>query len=125
MSTEPRTVHVNVLVTKSLAVDEPAWCVDPHQGAQFLPDIAHNGAEVCARVEGRHGTVTYLGAWITQAPYAELAPEPLPMVAVEVSSNAVVMAPDAVRSFTALTRAHLDVLDRLADECERLRGEAE
>lgn len=44
--TEPRTVHVNVLVTKSLSVDEPLWCAghsDDH--ANFKSDITHYGPE--------------------------------------------------------------------------------
>ncbi|MEV6174898.1 hypothetical protein AB0L99_42670 [Streptomyces sp. NPDC051954] len=122
MSTEPRTVTVNVLVTKALEIDEPDWCVDPHTGANFRPDIAHNGPEIAASFETRIGTVDYLRAWISHAPYAALAPEPLPVIAVEVDAEAVSLDPDGVRAFTATTRAHLDALDRLADEADRIRG---
>ncbi|MET7731238.1 hypothetical protein ABZT02_07700 [Streptomyces sp. NPDC005402] len=121
MSTEPRTVTVTVLVSKSLEIDEPAWCAGDHPGANYVPDITHNGPEVSARFETRHGPVDYLTAWITQAPYGELSPEPQPMVAVEFGGNANSLDPDTVRSFTALTRAHLDILDVLANECDRLR----
>lgn len=124
MSTEPRTVTVNVLVTKPLEIDEPDWCVDPHGGANFRPDIAHNGPEIAASFETRLGTVDYLRAWISHAPYAALAPELLPVIAVEVDAEVVTLDPDSLRAFTAITRAHLDVLDRLADEAERIRGEA-
>lgn len=121
MSTEPRTVTVNVLVTKALEIDEPAWCAGDHPGHSWMTDITHNGHEVSARFETRHGPVDYLTGWITQAPYGELLPEPLPMVAVEFGGGVNSLDPDTVRSFTALTRAHLDILDRLADECDRLR----
>lgn len=126
MSIEPRTVHLSVLVTKSLEIDEPDWCIDAHTGAQFLPDITHNGPEISAHVETRHGTATYLTAWITQAPYGELRPEPLPIVAIDIDGDVLSLDPDGVRTFTAATRAHLDALDRLADECDRIRdgGEA-
>ncbi|MEV8552581.1 hypothetical protein AB0L04_22530 [Streptomyces glaucescens] len=122
MSTEPRTAHVNVLVTKSLEIDEPAWCVDPHDSAQFLPDITHNGPETTARVATQHGTATFLAAWITQAPHAQLAPEPLPVVAIEVDGDTLSLDPDDVPAFTGLIRAHLDVIEQLAAECARIRG---
>lgn len=122
MSTEPRTTVVNVLVTKPLEIDEPDWCADPHDTTQFRPDITHNGPEISAQFETRHGTLHYLTAWISHAPYANLQPEPLPVVAVEIGADAVSLDPDRVREFTATTRAHLDALDRLADECERIRG---
>ncbi|MET7914442.1 hypothetical protein ABZU45_00625 [Streptomyces avermitilis] len=122
MSTEPRTVSVNVLVTKSLEIDEPAWCIDPHSSAQFRPDIAHNGPEIAASFETRLGPVDYLRAWISHAPYAALQDEPLPIVAVEVDAEVVTLDPDSLRAFTATTRAHLDALDRLADELDHIRG---
>lgn len=125
MSTEPRTVAVNILVTKSLTIDEPSWCVDPHRGAQFMPDITHNGPEVSAAFHTPHGTARYLTAWITQAPHGELHPELQPVLAIEVDGDAVSFDPEAVRAFTAITRAHLDALDEMAAEVERLRGEGQ
>lgn len=119
---EPRTVTVNLLVTKSLEIDEPDWCVDPHNGAHFRPDITHNGPEIRAEFETQHGTLEYLAAWISHSPYSELAPELLPVVAVDIDGDAVSLDPDGVREFTAVTRAHLDALDRLADEADRIRG---
>ncbi|MFI8894874.1 DUF6907 domain-containing protein [Streptomyces paradoxus] len=121
MSTEPRTAIVSVLVVQALEIDEPAWCTGEHPGAEFLPDLTHNGPEVSARFETRHGPVEYLTGWITQAPHGEVAPEPSPRVAVEFGGGAHSLTPDDVRAFTALTRAHLDVLDRLADEADRIR----
>ncbi|MFD4527832.1 DUF6907 domain-containing protein [Streptomyces sp. NPDC058470] len=122
MSTEPRMVTVNVLVSKALEIDEPDWCIDPHTGANFRPDITHNGPEIAVSFDTPLGTVDYLRAWISHAPYAALADEPLPIVAVEIDAEVVPLDPDGVRAFTAITRAHLDALDRLADEAERIRG---
>lgn len=125
MSTEPRTVTVNVLVTKSLEIDEPSWCVDPHTGAQFMPDVEHNGPQITATFETRHHTVEYLRAWITHRPHAVLAPEPLPLIAVEIDGESLPLDPDQLRAFTAATRAHLDALDQLATEAERIRNGGE
>ena len=112
-----RTVHVNLLITKSAEIDEPAWCVDPHQGAHYRQDVTHNGPEIAAEFDG----IQYMRAWISQAPYGDLAPEPLPLVAVEINGDAVSLDPAQLRAYTATTRAHLDVLDRLADKAERIR----
>ena len=121
MSTEPRTVRVDVLVTKSLEIDEPDWCVDPHAGASFKADITHNGPEVAARVDTRRGPAEFLTAWVSRAPYSELAPEPLPLLAIEVGGDIINCDPDETRSFTNLVRAHCDVIDQLATELERVR----
>lgn len=123
MSTgQPHTTSVNILVTKSLEIDEPHWCVG-HVGesGQFLLDITHNGHKVSAHFDSENGSADYLSAWITQSPYSEVAAEPLPLVAVEVDSEVMALSPEEVRAFTARTRAHLEVLERLADGCERLR----
>lgn len=122
MSTEPRTVHVNLLVTKSLEIDEPTWCVDPHDTTQFRPDITHNGPEISARVDIRQRTVDFLTTWISHTPYAQPEPEPLPTLAVEVGGDILNLTPDNVPAFTALVRAHLDVIEQLATELDRIRG---
>lgn len=119
---EPHTVTVNLLVTKVLEIEEPEWCVGHREDrANYKVDIEHNGPEVAARFETRHHTIDYLRAWVTHRPYATLPPEPLPLVGVEIDGEAVSLEPDQVRQFTALTRAHCDVLDRLADEADRIR----
>ncbi|MFE9098510.1 DUF6907 domain-containing protein [Streptomyces sp. NPDC007264] len=119
----PRTVAVNVLVTKALEVDEPEWCVGHRADrANFKVDIEHNGPETFATFETRLGTLEYLRAWITHRPYATLPPEPLPLVTVEIDGDAVSLEPDQVRAFAAATRTHLDVLERLADDADRIRG---
>ncbi|MFI1678817.1 DUF6907 domain-containing protein [Streptomyces sp. NPDC020607] len=122
MNAEPRTVTVKLLITKQLEIDEPSWCVDPHEGAQFKRDITHNGPEIAARVETPHGSLDYLNAWITTAPYGIRDHQPLPLIAVDLGADIATFDPDTLRSVTALTRLHLDHLDALADEAERLRG---
>ena len=122
MSTEPRTVTVNVLVTNSLEIEEPEWCVDSHHGAHFRQDLTHNGPEIAAAFDTALGTLRYMRAWISHAPYGLLAPEPLPVIAVEIGGDAVSVDPDGLRAFVAATRAHLDALEQFADEAERIRG---
>lgn len=122
MNAEPRTVTVGILVTKQLEIDEPNWCDDPHTGAQFKQDITHNGPEIAAHFETRHGTIAYLKAWITRAPFGILQPEPLPLIAVDLGEGSADLEPSEVRHLIAITRDHLDALDRLADEADRLRG---
>lgn len=122
MSTEPRTVHVNVLVTKSLEIDEPSWCVGHDADrAQFRPDITHNGPEVSAQIETGRGPAPFLTAWFSQSPYGA-RPEPLPILAIEVGGDIVnCESTSEVRAFTNLVRAHLDVIEELAVELERVR----
>ena len=70
MSTEPRTATVNLLVTKTLEIDEPHWCAghsDDH--AQFKPDITHNGPEHVITANG----IDLFRAQLAQSPYAERA----------------------------------------------------
>ncbi|MEU9065470.1 hypothetical protein AB0D60_01050 [Streptomyces sp. NPDC048306] len=120
----PRQATVSVLVVKGLQVDEPDWCAGHSDGrAQFKPDITHNGPETSATFHTPDGAYTYLRAWITQAPYGEAHPEPLPLLAVEIDGDMPAMTPEAVRAFTTTTRERLAELDALADELARLRGE--
>jgi hypothetical protein len=119
--TEPRTVNVNVIVTKTLEIDEPEWCVDPHTGAQYKADITHNGPEVSAFIDTRRGTASFLTTWISHAPHGELAPEPQPVLAIDIGGDIINCDPDQTRAFTALVRAHLDVIDLCATELERVR----
>ncbi|MGJ5897984.1 DUF6907 domain-containing protein [Streptomyces niveiscabiei] len=122
MSIEPRTATVNVLVTKTLPVAEPEWCAGHDDRAQFLTDITHNGPEITARITVAGATATFLTAWISQSPYLP-APEVLPVLAIEIDGDILNCGPDDVRTFTRLVRAHCDVLDGLAVELERVRGE--
>lgn len=120
----PRQAIVSVLVVNDLEIDEPDWCAGHSDGrAQFKPDITHNGPETAVTFHTPDGAYTYLRAWITQAPYGEIRPEPLPLLAVEIENDVASMSPAAVRAFTATTRERLAELDALADELARLRGE--
>ncbi|MEU0587248.1 hypothetical protein [Streptomyces sp. NPDC006132] len=68
MSTEPRTVNVSLLVTKSLEITEPDWCTGRHgDGAQFKPDITHHGPEHVIAANG----FDLFHAMLAQSPFAE------------------------------------------------------
>lgn len=123
---EPRTISLPTVDAGEITLPEPSWCAghSDHQPDTHRVDITHNSSEISAALDTRHGRIRYLTAWIAQAPYSSYAPEALPLVAVDVNAETVGLDPDAVRAFTALTRAHLGILDRLADECDRLRGTA-
>jgi hypothetical protein len=119
---EPRTVHVHVFVTKPLEIEEPSWCTGhPDDRAQYKADITHNGPEIAALIDTRRGPAEFLTAWISHAPYSDLAPETLPTLAIEVGGDVINCDPDETRAFTNLVRAHCDVLDQLAAELQRVR----
>ncbi|MFF2384041.1 DUF6907 domain-containing protein [Streptomyces sp. NPDC058108] len=120
---EPRMVEVTIIERRDVTIPEPDWCVDPHNRSHDFADLSHHGPEVTAQFETPRGMVRYLSAWFTQAPYLVTNPELVPMLAVELDGDCVSMTPEAVRAFTRITRAHLDVLDALADDLARLRGE--
>ncbi|MDK1342262.1 hypothetical protein QNO09_02815 [Streptomyces sp. 378] len=67
MSTEPRTVTVNVFVHKPLEIDEPDWCAGhPDTRAAYKVDITHTGPEHVIAPGGRE----ILRAFLTQAPFS-------------------------------------------------------
>jgi hypothetical protein len=70
VSTEPRTANVNLLVTKSLEIDEPDWCTGHDDQAQFKADITHYGPEHVIAADG----FPLFRAMLAQSPFAELAP---------------------------------------------------
>lgn len=125
MNAEPRMVDVRVLETRIIAIDEPAWCVDPHDGAQFFTDLTHNGPETYARIETAQGVVYALRAWISHAPYLVSGVEPHPVVSIELADGSADFAPEQVPALTALLRARLNELDELAAQALRLRGGAQ
>ncbi|MEU3292998.1 hypothetical protein ABZ722_11620 [Streptomyces longwoodensis] len=126
MSTEPNTVPVTVLVTRTLEIPEPTWCAGHDEDrAQFKPDVTHNGPETAARIETRRGPARFLTAWVSQAPFGVRAPEPLPVLSIEAAGDVINFdSAAAVRTFTDMVRAHCDVLDQLGAELERIRAEA-
>jgi hypothetical protein len=67
MSTEPRTVTVNVFVHKPLEIDEPDWCAGhTDTRAGYKVDITHAGPEHVIAPGGRE----MFRAFLTQAPFA-------------------------------------------------------
>lgn len=67
--TEPR-VHVNVLVTKSLAIGEPQWCTGHRSDrAHFKDDISHSGPEQTLTFRGE----TLWTLQIVQSPFSASA----------------------------------------------------
>lgn len=68
MSTEPRTVTVNVSVHKPLEIDEPDWCAGHPADTrpEYKVDIAHAGREHVIAPGGRE----MFRAYFTQAPFA-------------------------------------------------------
>ena len=67
--TEPRTTHVNVLVTKTLEINEPDWCIghaDDHP--QYKVDIGHTGPEHVIAPGGRE----LFRALLTQGPFSNI-----------------------------------------------------
>lgn len=121
MSTEPRMVDVTILETRTVPIPEPDWCTDAHDGAQFFTDLTHNGTESTASVGTARGTVHFLRAQISHAPYLAIQPEPHPRVAVVLDLQADFEAEDIV-GLTRELRAAADLLDRLAAQALRYRG---
>lgn len=116
MSTEPRTVTVNLLVTKSLEIDEPAWCVghtDDH--TQFKPDILHCGPDVSLVFRGHD----IADASLVQSPFAEHTTHD-----VEVSVSLIGQTLDAagLHELADSLDDYADRLRLLANELERVLG---
>ncbi|MDQ0992187.1 hypothetical protein [Streptomyces sp. V3I7] len=109
MSTEPRSATVHLLVTKSLEIDEPDWCVGHHDDlAQFKPDITHYGPE--HTITGPDGVVLFR-AMLGQSPFAEIASR---------DTDLYVEAGDFTGSYTP---AEVDQLaDALTESAVRLRA---
>ncbi|MFI0139649.1 DUF6907 domain-containing protein [Streptomyces luteogriseus] len=68
MSTEPRTVVVPLLVTKTLEIEEPEWCAGRHGGhPEYKVDLTHYGPEHAIGANG----IDLFRAMLAQTPYAE------------------------------------------------------
>ncbi|MET9083724.1 hypothetical protein ABZX77_17825 [Streptomyces sp. NPDC004237] len=101
MSTEPRTVHVNVLVTKAIEIDEPDWCRghadDP---GQHKVDISHDGPEHVIAPGG----YDMFRAFVSQAPYSSA--DRTTALYIEADIEPAAYTPDEVEEFAAhLTEA--------------------
>jgi len=121
MSTEARMVDVTVIETRIVPIPEPDWCTDPHDGAQHFTDLTHNGRETSASVDTPLGTVRFLTAQITQAPYLESQTEPHPVVSVSLDLEAD-FAAEAIPGVAARLREAADLLDQVAAEAILARG---
>lgn len=103
-----------------VVVEEPDWCVG-HAGepAGFRADITHKGRPVFAEVETSRGPERLLEARVSWAPFAELAPEPFPVVDfAELPS----MSGGQLREAAVEIGLHVGRLYRLAHRVDQLRG---
>ncbi|WPO69943.1 DUF6907 domain-containing protein [Streptomyces sp. KN37] len=118
------TVLLQTVDRGEVRVDEPSWCTG-HDGEAvgYLADLTHNGPVIVARVETEcHGVLEFLKTHLSWSPFAELHPEPYPVVAIEVGDGHD-FDPAGVRKVAKALRSHASRLDRFADDSERLRGE--
>ncbi|WP_406462292.1 hypothetical protein OH768_44090 [Streptomyces sp. NBC_01622] len=120
---EPRMVDVTVIETRIVPIPEPDWCVAPHDGAQYFTDLTHTGRETSASVETPLGSARFLVAQISHAPYLVSVPEPHPVVSVSLDMEADFTA-EAIPGVAARLREAADLLDEVAAEALRLRGDA-
>ena len=116
-----RMVDVTVIETRTVPIPEPDWCVDPHDGAQHFTDLTHNGRETSASVDTPLGTVRFLTAQISHAPYLVSVPEPHPVVSVSLDLEADFTA-EAIPGVAARLREAADLLDEVAAEAILARG---
>ncbi|GGY27486.1 DUF6907 domain-containing protein [Streptomyces djakartensis] len=105
---DPRTVTVNVLVTKPLEIEEPDWCAGHSDDrAEFKADITHKGREHVLKVGG----FPLFRAMLAQAPYSQHAPS-APCLYVEQLDLTGSYTPDEVE----------DLADALVEVAARLRA---
>lgn len=102
-------------------VEEPDWCVG-HAGQPvgYRADITHNGRPVAAEVETARGTEQLLEGRLSWAPFAELAPEPYPVVDL---ADLPPMTGAELREVAAELGLFVGRLYRLSNHADRLRGE--
>jgi hypothetical protein len=115
VSTEPRTVNVNILVTKPLEIDEPAWCTGEHDRAQFKPDVLHCGPDVSLVFRGHD----IADASLVQAPFAEHTSRE-PGVSVSLIGQTIDAA--GLHELADSLDDYADQLRLLASELERVLG---
>lgn len=106
-----------------VTIEEPAWCIG-HGGDMVgtLDEIAHNGAEITVPfVTARNAPSTIMTAQLSHAPYLTLAPEPFPVLYVELDEHCDLDVPDG-RNLSRALRLAAVRLDRALDDLARLRG---
>ncbi|MFD4557588.1 DUF6907 domain-containing protein [Streptomyces sp. NPDC058469] len=107
-----------------ITIDEPPWCAG-HDGDMVgtLDEISHNGAEITVPfVTARSAPSTIMTAQLSHAPYLTLAPEPFPVLYVELDEHCDLDVPDG-RNLSRALRLAAVRLDRALDGLARLRGD--
>lgn len=107
-----------------VTVPEPDWCLGEHVQSGYRADITHEGRIVAASVETDRGALDFLEARISHAPFAELQPEPYPVVSVVLDIEQEFAAEDIPQLIEGLKSAER-VLENVAAEAIRLRGEGQ
>jgi hypothetical protein len=117
-------VTLQTLDAGEITIDEPRWCLG-HHGEQVVhrADITHNGRRVTASAETERGTVDILDARISHAPYAELQPEPHPVISVTVDIEDTFTDEDARQVAHGLNVAGLRLARLVADAARLQRGD--
>ncbi|MEV7387588.1 hypothetical protein [Streptomyces sp. NPDC091215] len=117
MSTEPRTVRVNVLRTYRATVSEPDWCVGhgDDDAAQFRPDITHFGPEHRLTFNGEE----LLRVMLAQAPFARKSSREL-CAYVEQAGYTASLDPASLYDLAAALDSAADQLRDFADQLTTL-----
>lgn len=114
------TVTLATLDHGLVEVEEPEWCVGhPGQPVGHRADITHNGRPVVAEVETARGTEQLLEARLSWAPFAELAPEPDPVVDL---ADLPPMTGAELREVATELSLFAGRLYRLSNQVDQLRG---
>lgn len=118
------TVTLQTLDHGEITVAEPVWCLG-HDGETVghRADITHNGRHVTASAETENGTVDILDAHISHAPYAQLQPEPHPVVSVHVDIEEDLTVEDGRQVAHGLHVAGLRLARLVADAGRLQRGD--
>ena len=117
MTTDPRTVTVDVIVHKPLNIDEPDWCTGhPDARGGYKVDIAHNGPEHVIAPAGRE----LFRAYLTQAPYSSV--DRTVGLYVEAAEITLTDTPEGVARFADELTAAAEELRLLARELARIHA---
>jgi len=116
----PRRITVDTIDHGRIEIDEPSWCIVDHgrERPGYRADITHNGAPIAADVESVRGTERILEACISWSPFAELLPEPHPVLAL---GDLPPMDPDEAREAAAELGLFIGKLYSLSNQLYRLR----
>jgi hypothetical protein len=109
-------IIIRTLDKGEVTIGEPDWCLG-HEGEPvgYFADVTHHGPPVVLEFDGEQ----LLAARISWGPFAELRPEPYPVVDVEELHS---LDPEQLRELAAKVASYAGDLYRLAVDAERLRG---